>query len=422
MNITILTIGSRGDVQPYIALGAGLQAAGYEVGLATHENFKTWVESRGLKFFPVAGDPRATLEGEAGRKWLESGKNPITFMRRMLEAAKPAMFQIMDDYWQACQDTDLILFHTLAALPAASIVEKLGIKACPAYLHHVHPTRLYPSALFTPLNIFGGIYNRLTYSLGGEIYWRFMRPIINQWREQKLQLPPYPKKSPFGEWLKQRQPCLYGFSPYVIPRAPEWGEEINITGYWFLERPKEWRPSAKLVDFLNSGPPPVFIGFGSMTDRKPEEVTELILQALALSRQRGLLLAGWGGLGDAGLSPEVMVIDEVPFDWLFPRTAAVVHHGGAGTTASGLRAGVPSILVPYFADQPFWAWRVRQLGAGPPPVPRKKLTAERLAKAIKETVSNKKMVERAAQLGRQIQMENGVGQAVAVIRQMLASC
>ncbi len=419
MRITILTIGSRGDVQPYAALGVGLQAEGHCIRLATHACFEPMIFDLGLDFFLIAGDPRGTLEGEAGQKWLEANKNPLTFVKRMMDAAKPVMLQILNDYWKATQDTDLILFPALAALPAASIAEKLTLPAFPVYLQHVHPTRSYPSAMAVPLPFLGGIYNRLTYSIGGQLFWQFMRPLINHWRTETLNLSPYPLKGPLNEWLKRRAPCFYGFSPSVVPRAREWGDEIHITGYWFLEATDGWQPPASLVDFLKSGPPPVFIGFGSMTGRNPEELTTMVLKSLAQTRQRGLLLTGWGGLGDTDLPDDVYKIDSIPFDWLFPQMAAVVHHGGAGTTAAGLRAGVPTIVVPFFGDQHFWGWRVEALGAGPKPIPHKRLSVERLISAIQEAVANKEMQNRAARLGRQIRSEHGVTNAVDAIERYL---
>ncbi len=419
LRITILTIGSRGDVQPYVALGAGLQAKGHRIRLATHACFEAMIRDLGLEFFLIAGDPRGTLEGEAGQKWLEADKNPLSFAKRMMEAAKPFLWQVLNGYWRACQDADLILYPVLAALPAASIGEKLKIRTFPAYLQHVHPTRYYPSPIALPLPSLGGIYNRLTYAVGGQVFWQFMRPLTNRWRAETLNLSPYPLKGPLNGWLKRRMPCFYGFSSRVVPRAPEWGDEIHITGYWFLETPADWQAPPSLVDFLRSGPAPVFIGFGSMTGRNPEELTTVILKALAQTRQRGILLTGWGGLGDADLPDYVYKMDSAPFDWLFPQMAAVVHHGGAGTTGAGLRAGIPSIIVPFFGDQHFWGWRVEELGAGPKPIPHRRLSAERLASAILESVTNKEMQSRAARLGQPIRCEEGVLNAVEAIGRCL---
>lgn len=415
MKITILTIGSRGDVQPYAALGAGLQSAGHRVTLATHACFEPMVRGLGLDHALVAGDPRDTLEGEAGQKWLETDVNPLSFMKRMMDAAKPIMWQVFDDYWKASQNADLILFSVLAALPAASIAEKLGVRAFPAYLQHIHATRSYPNAIAQPLPLLGGVYNQLTYFMGQHLFWQFMRSVINRWRVESLKLSPYPLNGPFGEWRKRRIPCLYGFSPSVIPKAPEWGDEVHITGYWFLEKSVDWQPPRSLIDFLQSGSAPVFIGFGSMTGRNPEEATRMIARALDRTRQRGVLLTGLAGLGDTNLPDHIYKIESAPFDWLFPEMAAVVHHGGAGTTGMGLRAGVPNVVVPFFGDQHFWGWRVEELGAGPKPIRHTKLSVERLASAIRECVTNKEMQSRVARLGQQIRNEVGVANAVEVI-------
>lgn len=426
MKITILTVGSRGDIQPYVALGRGLQAAGYRVSVATHACWEGFTRDYGLDYRPVAGDPRGIVEGEAGQMWLASDRSPIGFMRGMMDAARPVLYQAADDYWMACQDADLILYPILAALPAASIAEKLGIPAYPAYLQHVHATGVYPSGMMPALPRFGAPYHRLTYMLSSELFWRAMRPIISDWRQERLGMPPLPQRNVFPSWERARSPCFYGFSPAVVPRAPEWGEHIHITGYWFLHPwtepaapPQPESDHGRLTDFLASGPPPVFVGFGSMADRDPAQAASLVVRALALSRQRGVLLTGWGGLQPGDLPDDILAIESAPFEWLFPQMAAVVHHGGAGTTAAGLAAGRPSVVVPFFGDQHFWAWRVAALGAGPQPIRRRQLSAERLAAAISEAVTHREIQARAATLGEQIRREDGVGAFVALLRDLV---
>jgi len=187
---------------------------------------------------------------------------------------------------------------------------------------------------------------------------------------------------------------------------------------WFLGPPGDWTPPNSLTAFLEAGPRPVYVGFGSMSSRRPEETTELILQALAEAKQRAVLLSGWSGLRTANLPDTVFMLDSIPFSWLFPRVAAVIHHGGAGTTAAGLRAGVPSLVVPFFGDQFFWGRRVAALGVGPEPIPRKELTAERLARAIERALTDQSMRQRSADLGASIQAEDGVARAVAVVQRM----
>jgi UDP:flavonoid glycosyltransferase YjiC (YdhE family) len=208
---------------------------------------------------------------------------------------------------------------------------------------------------------------------------------------------------------------LGSYSSIVVPRPPDWGEHIHVTGYWFLDPDLDWQPPAGLVDYLESGSPPVYIGFGSMVSRIPRQTTQLISEALERSGQRGVLSTGWGGLGSAELSANVFMLDSVPHAWLFPRVSAVVHHGGSGTTGAGLRAGVPSVLVPHMGDQPFWAKRVAELGVGPQPIPRSQLTAGRLASAISSAVTDTGMHARAEALGERIRSEDGVGRAISII-------
>ncbi|MBM3121917.1 MAG: glycosyltransferase family 1 protein, partial [Chloroflexi bacterium] len=195
---------------------------------------------------------------------------------------------------------------------------------------------------------------------------------------------------------------------------------IHVTGYWFLDPSEGWRPAADLLDFLNGGPPPVYIGFGSMVHRRPEEVAALVCDALQRSGLRAVWSAGWGGLASTRLPNSVFMTGSIPHAWLFPRMAAVVHHGGVGTTAAGLRAGVPSIAIPYFGDQPFWGRRIAELGVGPKPIPRSRLTADRLALALQSATTDTGMQARAARLGEAIRAEDGIGNAVRVIEESLA--
>jgi UDP:flavonoid glycosyltransferase YjiC (YdhE family) len=216
----------------------------------------------------------------------------------------------------------------------------------------------------------------------------------------------------FEAMVRDRVPCLYGFSGTVLPRPADWGGHLRVTGYWPLGRRGGWQPPKELEDFVSSGPPPVSVGFGSMNERDPEETTRTVLEALKISGKRGILLTGWGGLSDADLPDEVFKAEEVPHDWLFPRAAAAVHHGGAGTTAASLRAGTPTVVVPFFAEQAMWGRRVAKLGAGPPPIPRKKLSAGRLAEAIRVAADERTVRDRAAALGERLRREDGVGDGV----------
>lgn len=420
MKITLLTIGTRGEVQPCIALGLGLQAAGHQVNIATHATFETFVRDPGLGFSPINVDIEGFLNSKDGRAIMDSGHNLARTFQIFARTVKSLVLQIGTDCWAACQGADAILYTIGGFFFAPSIAEKLKVPTIGTYPYPAsQPTRAFPN-MFSPIQRnLGGTINRWTHVMIDALYWLPLRSTINQWRQEQLGLPPlganYPKQ------VRQRQmPMLYGFSPNVVPKPPDWGDHVEVTGYWFLDGSADWQPPTDLVDFLEAEPPPVYVGFGSMSTREPEETTDLILQALAYTKQRGVLVTGWGGV--AGISTsDVFVIDRVPFDWLFPQMAAVVHHGGSGTTAAGLRAGVPSIVVPFFMDQPFWGQRVADLGVGPQPIPHRRLSVERLAAAITTAITDKEMQRRAAALGECIRAEDGIARAVEVISHSGAS-
>jgi UDP:flavonoid glycosyltransferase YjiC (YdhE family) len=415
MRITLVTLGTRGDVQPYLALGLGLQRAGHEVRLATHGSYREFVTSHGLAFAPLPIDPQAMLAADDNPRWLLPAANTVRYVWKMVNETAPLVDQVLRDCLAACQDADVVISSVLGFLAAFHVAEKLEIPCVPAYFQPILRTREYPSML-APLLPLGSFYNWLTYSLFDHSAWRFLRPLLNAGRQSALGLPPLPSRPFPMDWLwQQRQPHLMGFSETIVPKPPEWGDWVHVTGYWFLDRPPEWQPPPQLVAFLEAGPPPIAVGFGSITVRDPEEATALVLAALERAGQRGILLTGWGGLSQADLPAHVFKLEAIPHDWLFPRVAAVVHHGGAGTTAAGLRAGVPTIVIPNFMDQPFWGRRVAELGAGPSPIPRHKLTVERLAEAMQTAVHDRALRARAAALGDQLRVENGVERAVRVI-------
>ena len=419
MHITILTVGSRGDVQPFIALGVGLKQAGHQVRLATHDNFKSLIDNYGLDFSPIAGDTQANMLSESGQKLLDAGGNTFTFMLRYAQMLEPMAERALIDSWNACQGTDAIIAHG-AAFWGYNIAEKLEVPFYLAGLQPFSPNPDFPHPMIPPTLHLGGLVNQLTYLLMWRLFGQLFRKPINKWRHNTLNLPTGQQNLFEGNrW--QRIPILYGYSPNVIPKPAKWTEQLQVTGYWFLDSPPDFSPPPELVNFLKAGKPPVYIGFGSMTGRNPELMTEIALSALAKTGQRGILLTGWGGISNADLPDSVLKIDSIPHDWLFPQMAAIVHHGGAGTTAAALRAGVPSIVIPFIADQSFWGHRLAMLGVAPKPIPRKKLTAKGLATAIRIAVEDKMMRQQAAILGQKICSEDGVSQAVKAFHQYIAS-
>jgi UDP:flavonoid glycosyltransferase YjiC (YdhE family) len=324
------------------------------------------------------------------------------------------MKKILADTWQACQESDVILHSFFGLFASKCIAERLNVPFYPALIWPDTPTYAFAHHLCPPEFRLGRVYNRLTYTVIEQVFWRLFRHLFNAVREEVLELPPV-KKIPFPQIRKDRIPVLYGYSSSVLPRPQDWPDWVHVTGYWFLENHSHWLPPGDLVDFLKSGSKPVYIGFGSMSNHDPEHMTNTAIQALKLAKRRGVIVGGQYGRAEGNLPEEVYQIDEIPHDWLFPQMDAVVHHGGAGTVAAGLRAGCPTIVIPFFGDQPFWGWCVYEAGAGPKPISRKKLTPELLADVITTVVNNKSMKQSAEAIGSRIREENGVERAVELI-------
>jgi len=418
MRVTILTVGTRGDLQPYIALGRGLQSAGIQVRLATNAPYKDTVEGQGLEFFCLASDTREVMQGAQGRKFLESGENVARFALRMIPILKENLRRHFRDIEEACRGADAIL-HAPLAFPGWHVAEAMGV---PSFLTALQPalrTRAFPAMPLAAKWSPGGAYNLMTHVLFEQAVWQALRSLMNRWRRESLDLPPLPFRGPFSAMMKRRTPVLYGFSRHVVPKPPDWPDWSHLTGYWYLDRPDDWAPPAALVEFLASGPPPVYLGYSSMIPRDPDASMDLMARALRKVGARGILGTGWMAPGRSELSDDVYVLDEVPHDWLFPRVSAVVHHGGAGTVGTAIRAGVPAVVVPFYGDQPFWAARVAALGLGPRPIPARKLTADKLAHSIRLAVTDGGMRSRASELGEKLRGEDGVGTAVGLVAQVM---
>ena len=417
MKVTIIAPGSRGDVQPYVALGKGLKNAGHTVGILASQDFQSLITEHGLQFFDMGGDMQSIAKNM--QSLLEQG-NFLKILSSMGAAAKLQAGQAAVSGLAACQGSDLILAGLGGLFVGLALSEKLGIPFIQAYYFPLTPTREFPNALapLPPGHLPAGV-NRLSHRIVQQMMWQNYRAADNLARRQVLKMAPAPFWGAFASLQQQKLPILYGYSPQVIPSPKDWSDFIHVTGYWFLESPSGWEPPIDLVNFLQSGPPPVYIGFGSMVNSQPGETTDLVLQALARTGQRGVLSAGWGGLKKAALPETVCMIDSIPFSWLFPQMAAVVHHGGAGTTSMGLRAGVPSIVIPFMGDQPFWGQRVFELGVGPRPIPLRRLTVDRLVEAMRCALSDTVMREKAARLGERIRAEAGITRAVEVIEKFM---
>lgn len=415
MKIAIITSGSRGDVQPYLALAKGLVKVGHTVRFITHENYAELIGNQRVEFWSVPGNVQAIAQSPELSALLEKGKF-LAIMKIMGEEAKKASVNMAQVALSACQDVDLILGGLGGLENGIAIGEKLNIPIIPAYLLPFTPTKEFPSVLTPkiPKQL-----NKLSHSLARQIMWQNLRKADEVARKEVLDTTSAPIFGPYKSKVLQNMPTLYAVSPSVIPQPADWDKNKVITGYWFLDSEEDWQPPTKLIEFIESGTPPIYIGFGSMNNRDPEATTKIIVEAVQKSEQRAIIQSGWGGLQSNDLPDSIYMIDSIPHTWLFPQMTAVVHHGGVGTTATGLYAGIPNIIVPFFADQPFWGHRISELGVGPSPIPRKKLSANSLATAIEFSVSNSTVISKAKKLGKKISKENGIATAIEIIERAL---
>jgi UDP:flavonoid glycosyltransferase YjiC (YdhE family) len=411
LHIAILVVGTLGDVRPLLALGGGLRRLGHEVTVATHELYEEEVRSRGMDFRCITVNPRAVMETSDGLDWLRSQSNPVKTVRAMAAMLRPVLRQIFDDSWQACKEADALICSALC-VHGWDIAERLGVPCVFTPLFPLRRSRSF-AAVHAPQLPLGPVYNLLTHLASQQISWQPFRDITNLWRSEVLGLPPEPV------WGARRLmgwpdvPVVSGFSQAVLPKPRDWPANHHITGYWFDESPAA-EPDAAVADFMDDGAPPVYVGFGSMADPEPEKLAEVIREALRRTGRRAVVATGWAKL-PLETSDQILVVESVPHEWLFPRVAAAVHHGGCGTIGAALKAGVPSIVVPYFFDQPLWARRLARLGVAARPLPRSKLTAERLAAALGNVCDDPATRDRARAISHRVRCEDGVGSAVRLI-------
>jgi len=415
MNITIFGAGSQGDIQPCIRLGKGLQAAGFDILLAAPQNFASLVGECGVRFHPVRGDVQQIMAGESGQQFMEGGGNFFQSIRAMRKMLGPIIFQMTEDVLAACQPADALITLAVFAPFGKTVAEICGIPLLLVEPTPVLPTRDFPAPGWFVQKDFGGMLNGFSGLAMLRIIWEWYRPFVNEFRE-RFGLKAL-NNSAFYRILTAT-PLLGAYSSAVIPRPHDWPANVHITGYWF-DNASAWKPPLALEKFLSSGEAPVYIGFGSMAGHDPEHLTQIALAALVNTGKRGVLATGWGGLKLQEMPQNVFVLDSAPHGWLFPRMAAIVHHGGAGTTAEGLRAGVPTVIVPFTVDQPFWGRRVEALGVGARPIQAKGLSVARLTEAIQRVTSDASMQHKAKALGERIRAEDGTSNAVKVIQSYL---
>ncbi|KAK3839740.1 MAG: putative UGT51-sterol glucosyltransferase, partial [Linnemannia gamsii] len=418
MHITCLTIGSRGDVQPYIALCKRLMLDGHSCRIATHGEYKDWIEGHGIEFGLVGGDP-----GELIELCVENGMFTVSFFRESLKRFRGWLDELMETAWVACQDTD-VLIESPSAMAGIHIAERLDIPYFRAFPFPWTRTRAFPHPFAVPEHNLGRGYNYMTHVMIEQVFWKGISGQVNKWRKDTLGLGP----TSLEKMEAHRVPSLYSWSPNVVPAPMDWHSWVHVTGYWFLDNPDlKWTPPDDLVAFLKAEPDrkPVYIGFGSMVVPDPDGMTRTIIEAVVKSGVRAIISKGWAdrvtSQDDSAsaakkttseeivIPPSVYMLKSVPHDWLFPQLSGCVHHGGAGTVAAGLRAGIPTVVKPFFGDQYFWGQRLEEAGVG---VWCHELTTKKLTSALVTITTDEKMIKKAHAIGEKIRAEDGVGTAI----------
>ncbi|KAE8371490.1 sterol 3-beta-glucosyltransferase [Aspergillus bertholletiae] len=414
LRITCLTIGSRGDVQPYIALCKGLLAEGHRPKIATHAEFEPWVRQHGIDFAPVDGDP-----AELMRICVENGMFTYSFLKEASTKFRGWIDDLLSSAWASCQDSDLLI-ESPSAMAGIHIAEALRIPYFRAFTMPWSRTRAYPHAFAVPENKMGGAYNYITYVMFDTVFWKAIAGQVNRWRKKQLGL----KATTLDKMQPNKVPFLYNYSPSVVAPPLDYPDWIRITGYWFLSEGCNWTPPTDLLDFIHrarsDGKKIVYIGFGSIVVSDPSALTRTVVESVQKADVRCILSKGWSDrLGDPAsakveipLPPEIFQIQAAPHDWLFSQIDAAAHHGGAGTTGASLRAGVPTIVKPFFGDQFFFGTRVEDLGVG---ICMKKLNVSVFSRALWEATHSERMIVKARELGVQIRSENGVDTAIQAI-------
>lgn len=414
--IVLLTAGTRGDIQPLVALALAIRARGRAVRFVTHPPFRDLFVARGLEFAPLDGDLNSLLTTAEGRSALVYDGNllrnihaSLTFLR----TARARYAALLTSALQQCRDAEMLIVSLPTAVAGLQIAEALDVPCALALLQPVGRTGAFPTPLQPFAGSLGATYNRLSHGLLDLLIWLPWRAEVARWRMRELGLAPLPPGGPLAAAERHGMLALYGFSQRVVPPPADWPSWRRVTGYWFLDHPPTWYPPPELERFLSAGQPPVYLGFGSMGGPNTTGRIALFVTALRQLGLRGVLAFDAQLPADLAGS-DMLAVQAIWHDWLFPRVAAAVHHGGAGTTAAALRAGIPSLCAPVGVDQRFWGERIAVLGCGPPPIPLRALTETQLVKALQVALDPQTRM-RAAALGVQIRGEHGCMVAAEIL-------
>ena len=414
MKITLMAFGSRGDIQPFLGLAVALRERGHSVTLAAPSDFEAQIRAYGIPYIRVPISNMEVIQKDSS-KGVTRRMTPATllaFWREVIPELRRALLTTTHLVAEAAQDSDLLIAHGFLIPSAYSIHQHLQIPLMLGIAAPIVSTRMFPSA-FPPIPFGGRFYNPLSYQVLVRAVISFMIEPMNAYRRE-VGLPTLSAGQVVQILFSGQVPVIMHYSHHLLPRPDDWAATVHVVGQWTLPSPADWTPPDALSAFLAQGEPPVFIGFGSMPVANPAQMGQTISEALRMANVRGVLQAGWAGL--AHEDEHLITIGDTPHDWLFPRMAAIVHHGGSGTTHSALRAGKPALIVPFNADQPFWARRLVEHGVGVPPIRPKQLTTERLADALRTLTQDSAMRQRAADLGALLRAEDGLAATCELVQ------
>ncbi|KAJ6014382.1 hypothetical protein N7540_008973 [Penicillium herquei] len=439
LNIVIQVIGSRGDIQPFVALGKELKSHGHRVRLATHLAFRDFVLEGGLEFFNIGGDPAELMAFMVKNPGLLPGFD--TIRSGAIQKRRREMKEIIHGCWKSCYEmgdgTNLhqikedlwgdtvdyrrrpFVADTIIANPPSlahiHCAQRLGIPLHIMFTMPWSPTQSFPHplAIIHHQDCKYTVANFVSYAVVEMMVWEGLGDLINTFRKQTLSLDPLDGITAPSLIHRLRIPCSYLWSPAVLPKPSDWGDNIDICGFSFLPSKPDYTPPDEISAFLDAGPTPIYVGFGSIVVDDQIKLTKIVFEAVQKSGQRAIISKGWGNLGvdDIDVPDNVLIIGSCPHDWLFRQVSCVIHHGGAGTTAAGLALGRPTIIIPFFGDQQFWGEIVARAGAGPLPIPHKQLTVDKLSDAISMALESSTQ-EKAQSIAAKMQNESGVRDGV----------
>lgn len=410
MRISMVAIGSTGDVRPYVLLGKELKKRGHEVTIVCFDMTEKLVTEAGLNFAPLAGSVKDIFMAV-----MTPGTNGLTFLPKFKNALLDDLPQFLHTLEEGCKDAEAIICTFFGSV-VYSIAEKHNIPCIQTHYFLMDYNDMFPITTAPGLKM-GKAWNKVSYKMGYALINTLEWHYLSDWRSEEGMKSKKISMSPDYYINGHKIPVLYAISPLLVPRAPEWDEHIHMTGFWTDPEPCEYEPEPSLVRFLEEGEKPVYIGFGSMVSSDMGQTLDIVLKAVAASGVRAIIGRGWGGGAlDAALSnPNVYVADYIPHDWLFSRVSAVVHHGGAGTTAAGVLACKPTLVVPFGGDQPFWGQRIYDLGIGPKPIKRENLTVEKLADALIKLTHTPRFNVAVSEIGERMKYENGTLLAADIV-------